>query len=226
MFVGPTGTRRVKVDLHMHTYFSKDSCNSFEGIIRTCERKGLDVICVTDHDEIEGALRLRDISPLPVIVGQEIYTSAGELLAYFIEERIPARLSPEEAIERIREQNGVVSIPHPFDAIRREAIERATLHRIIDKVDALEVFNARCLWSGCNQKAGDLARERGLLATAGSDAHTLGEIGCAYLELPAFSNREEFLESLRRAEVHGRLSVPLVHLVSTFNKRIRPLIKI
>lgn len=214
-------SRSVKVDLHMHSRYSKDCLNSLEGIVRTCQKKGLNVICLTDHNAIEGGLRLRDISPLPVIVGEEIRTDSGEILAYFIEKHIPPGLSPEETIERIREQGGVVSIPHPFDGLRHEAMRHGNVTRVVHLVDAIEVFNARCLLPTYNHKAADFAAERGLPATAGSDAHTLTEIGGGYVEMPYFSSRDEFLKHLPQARVHGHLSIPVVHLASTVSKWIK-----
>jgi predicted metal-dependent phosphoesterase TrpH len=213
--------RTVKVDLHMHSYFSKDSLNSFDDIIKTCQRKGLDMICLTDHNTAEGALRLRDVSPLPVIVGEEVATTGGELLALFLEKTIPPGLSPLETIARIRDQNGVVAISHPADTIRREAMRSANVMAIIDRIDALEVFNSRCLLPRFNYNAQALARERGLPGVAGSDAHSLGEIGHAYVEMLAFSTRNEFLQNLPQAVIHGRLSLPWVHLTTTITKRLR-----
>jgi predicted metal-dependent phosphoesterase TrpH len=215
--------RTVKVDLHMHSYYSKDSLNSFDDIIRRCQSKGMNLICLTDHNTAEGALRLRDISPLPVIVGEEIATDNGELLALFLEKTIPSGLSPRETIARIREQGGVIAISHPADTIRREAMRRTGVMEIIDQVDALEIFNSRCLLPRFNLNAQALARERGLPGTAGSDAHSLAEIGHAYVEMPAFSTRDEFLQNLPRAVIHGRLSLPWVHITTTITKRIKRL---
>jgi predicted metal-dependent phosphoesterase TrpH len=215
--------RTVRVDLHMHSLYSKDSLNSFDDIIRTCRRKGLDMICLTDHNTVEGALRLRESSPMPVIVGEEIATSAGELLAWFLEETIPPGLSPQETLARIREQGGVGAISHPADTIRREAMRRPAVLEIVDQVDALEIFNSRCLLPRFNSDAQALARERGLPGTAGSDAHSVGEIGHAYVEMPSFSTRDEFLQNLPRAVIHGRLSLPWVHFTTTVVKRLKRL---
>ncbi len=183
----------------------------------------MDLICLTDHNTAEGALRLREISPVPVIVGEEIATANGELLAFFLEQTIPAGLSPQETIARIREQGGVVGISHPADTVRHEAMRHAGVMEIIDQVDALEIFNSRCLLQRFNLRAQELARERGLPGTAGSDAHSLGEIAHAYVEMPAFSTRDEFLQNLPRAIIHGRLSMPWVHITTTFTKRVKRL---
>lgn len=212
---------KVKVDLHIHSRYSKDSLNALEDIIETCRRKGLDVLCLTDHNAIEGALRLRDMSPVPVIVGEEITTLTGEVIAYYIEELVPPHLPAPETIQRVREQGGIVSVPHPVDKIRKEAMGRENLLAIVDLVDALEVFNSRCLLPAFNEEAQSLAQQHNLPGTAGSDAHSLVEIGTTYLEMPAFSSRDEFLHSLTQAEIHGRRSLPLVHLSSWISKVIK-----
>jgi len=213
--------KKIKVDLHMHSRYSRDSLNTLEDIVKTCQGKGLNVLCLTDHNVIDGALRLRDISPLPVIVGQEITTLKGEIIAYFIDELVPPNLPPQEAIQRVREQGGIVSVPHPVDRIRKEAMGKENLMTIIEQVDALEVFNSRCLLPGFNNEAQTLAQEHGLPGTAGSDAHSLIEIGTTYLEMPAFSTRDEFLQNLVQAEIYGRRSLPLVHLSSWISKRVK-----
>ena len=213
--------KKIKVDLHMHSRYSRDSLNTLEDIVKTCQSKGLNVLCLTDHNAIDGALRLRDMSPLPVIVGQEITTLKGELIAYFIDKLVPPDLPPEETIQRVREQGGIVSVPHPVDRIRKEAMGWENLMTIIEQVDAVEVFNSRCLLPGFNNQARILAREHGLPGTAGSDAHSLIEIGTTYLEMPAFSTRDEFLRNLAQAEIFGRRSLPLVHLSSWISKKVK-----
>jgi predicted metal-dependent phosphoesterase TrpH len=216
-----TQSKQIRVDLHMHTRFSRDSLNSLEGIIKTCQKKALDVICVTDHNVIEGALRLRDISPLPVLVGQEIATLQGELVAYFVKELIPPQLPVEETIQRAREQGAVISIPHPLDRIRKEAMGRQNVMTVIEQVDALEIFNSRCLLPAFNAEARVLAEQHGLPGTAGSDAHSLVEIGTTYVEMADFSSPDEFLTNLVHARIRGRHSLPLVHLSSAISKRIK-----
>jgi len=217
----PDQSRTIRVDLHTHSQYSKDSLNTLEDIIAACQRKQLDIICLTDHDVIEGALRLRDISPLPVIIGQEITTSWGEIIAYFIEEWVPPHLHPFDAIEKVKAQGGIVSIPHPLDGIRREAMGRKRVMKLINRIDALEVFNSRCLLPRFNSEARALAREHGLPGTAGSDAHSLIEIGVTYVEMPVFHGQDDFLQSLTQAEVHGQVSFPLVHLSSTLSKGVK-----
>ena len=208
----------MKVDLHVHTCYSKDSLTSLEAIIETCQRRGLDKVAITDHNTITGALALREMAPELVIVGEEIKTPAGEFIAYFLEEEIPRGLSPQETIARIRAQGGVVGVSHPLDRLRREAMRWANLMEIIDQVDALEAFNARTIFPADNRRAEELARQRGLLVTAGSDAHTAAEIGQAYVEMPPFNDKEGFMQSLAQGRIVGRLSRPWTHFISTYAK--------
>jgi len=140
-----------------------------------------------------------------------------------VEEEVPKRLSLQEAIARVRGQGGVVGVPHPLDRLRREALGRANLLTIIEQVDLLEVFNARTVFSSNNRRALDLARERGLLASAGSDAHIACEIGHAYVEMPVFDDKEAFLRSLAQGQIVGHLTSPLIHVISTWAKLIKKL---
>ncbi len=211
----------MKVDLHVHTCYSKDSFTSLEAVIEACRKQGIDKVAITDHNTIAGALALLEMAPDLVIVGEEIRTNVGEIIAYFLEEEVPKGLPLQESIARVREQGGVVGVPHPLDRLRREALGRANLLTIIEQVDLLEVFNARTVFPSDNRRALDLARERGLLASTGSDAHTACEIGRAYVEMPAFNDKEEFLRSLAQGQIVGHLTSPLIHLASTWTKLIK-----
>jgi len=194
-----------------------------EQLVAACRRKGLDKIAITDHNAVEGALAARKIAPELVIVGEEIKTDCGEIMAYFLQELVPPGLPVCEAIARVRAQGGVVGVSHPCDRFRREAMGMVRLLPILDQVDALEVFNARCIAPGDNDCARALAQEYGKLMFAGSDAHTVFELGCATVRMSPFDSSLSFLESLAQAEIHARLSSPLVHLASTYAKYIRRL---
>jgi len=211
----------MKVDLHIHTRHSHDSFLAPEVIVETCQRKGIGAIAITDHQAIEGALEVRDMAPFPVIVGEEIRTAQGEIMGLFLEERIEPCGTPEEAIRAIREQNGLVCVPHPLDRVRRMAMGMQTLLRILDQVDIIEVLNSRVTFPEDNRDARELAEEKGIAMGAGSDAHVAWEIGKAYVEMPPFNGREDFLEALRQGEIEGELSGPFVHVFSTLNKMRR-----
>ena len=208
----------IKADLHVHTRYSPDSLTSLEAVIETAHRRGLDKVAITDHNRLEGALRLRELAPELVIVGEEIRTTKGELLCFFLEEEVPGGLSPEETIARVRDQGGIVGISHPMDQVRREAMGKGALARIRDQLDCVEVFNARCLLAMDNRRVAVWAAELGLPGTAGSDAHHAMEIGRAYVEMPPFTGREDFLEKLAQGRIQAHLSPLWVHLLSTWAK--------
>jgi predicted metal-dependent phosphoesterase TrpH len=207
-----------KVDLHCHTRYSSDSLADPVAVLEAARRRGLDKVAITEHNSLRGALAAFALAPDLVIVGEEIQTDAGELIAYFVTEEVPRGLSLQEAIARLRAQGAVISVSHPRDRWRRSAVGEKTLLTIIERVDAVEVWNARCLLAADNAWAAAIARKYGKLATAGSDAHTPGEVGMAYVELPPFTNAEEMRASLAQAKVVGRLSPPWVHWASTWAK--------
>lgn len=210
------------MDLHIHTYFSRDCAVSPERVLQMARRRGLARIAITDHNSVQGALEAQRLAPDFVIVGEEVKTEDGELLAYFISETIPANLSLEETVRRIREQGGVVGVSHPLDRLRREAIGVELLDRIAPLLDCLEGFNARVIFPSDNGRAQAFALAHGLPGTAGSDAHSVLEVGRAGVELPPFQGPEDFLRALGEGSVFGRLSSPLVHVISTINKHRRP----
>lgn len=205
---------RWNVDLHAHTLWSKDCLTTFEKIIRLCEERGIDRIAITDHNTADGALAMQKLAPDLVIVGEEVMTPQGEILAYFVQESVPAGLSPDETIRRLRDQGAVISISHPFDQLRKGAWREEDLLKIIDRVDAIEIFNARCMIPSDNDKAIAFARQHNLIGTAGSDAHTALEYGRAMTWMRPFEGASDFLMSLREAEHIKRLSPFYVHFGS------------
>jgi len=205
---------RWNVDLHAHTLWSKDCLMPFDRIIRVCEQRGIDRIAITDHNTADGALAMQKIAPELVIVGEEIMTTQGEILAYFVQEGIPADLSPDETIRRLRDQGAVISVSHPFDQLRKGAWREEDLLKIIDRVDAIEIFNARCMIPSDNDKAIAFAQRHNLIGTAGSDAHTTSEYGRAMTRMQPFEGPADFLASLRQAEYIKHLSPFYVHFGS------------
>ena len=209
-----------RIDLHMHTWVSPDSKTDPEALIERVREIGLNRIAVTDHNTIAGALEAHRLAPDLVIVGEEIETeTGGELIAYFVQEAVPPHLPVQETIRRLREQGAVISISHPLDSLRGSALGEKVTLEIIEQVDALEVFNARCLRAADNTRAAELAKRYGKAVTAGSDAHTLGELGRGYLTLPPFKDTPQaFLASLTRATPGGHLSGIWPHFRSTLAK--------
>ncbi|MDP2919607.1 MAG: PHP domain-containing protein [Dehalococcoidia bacterium] len=208
----------LKADFHIHTRYSMDCHTELDEIIERCQQLGLDCIAISDHDATEGAFKLKEIAPFKVVVAEEILTPSGEVMGLFLKEHIASGLSIERAIDAIRAQGGLVSIPHPFDPLRGLRLNDEGWTRILPQLDILEVFNARCPLERYNLKAKIYAIDHALPGIAGSDAHTIAEIGSTTVELPDFNTPQEFLESLKKARIQGKRSSPFVHFHTTWAK--------
>ena len=209
---------RLRVDMHMHTEYSPDSRTSLRIFAEAAAAEGLDVVCVTDHDTVEGALRLREMDgPFRVVVGEEVNTREGELIGLFLQRAVPAGLPVEETIARIRDQGGLAYVPHPFSRNRRRHLRRAALERVARSVDAIEVFNAREAFGGDNRRALAFAVAHALPGGAGSDAHRPNEIGRAYVAVAPFETPQAFLRELRSGEITGTLSGLRAHLRTRYD---------
>jgi len=175
---------------------------------------GINCIAVADHGTTEGALKMQSIAPFPVIIAEEILTTHGEIMGLFLKETIPGGQSVEKTISLIRAQGGLVNIPHPFDMLRHSALDGRIIEEIVEQIDAVEVFNARCILPRSSIKAQIFAEKYGIPRSAGSDAHTLQEIGNAYVEMPEFNGRDDFLDALKKGKISGRRTNPLIHFNS------------
>ena len=191
----------MRVDLHLHSSASFDGRVPPIEIARRCRQLGLSPIVLTDHDTIDGARSLMDAGE-QVVVGQEILTSEGELIGLFLKEVVPKQLSPEEATTAVKGQGGLVYLEHPYDTGRRNMREEA-IERIADQIDIVEVFNGRSQ-PEINRRAEELRTTLGVAAGAGSDAHSLPEIGSVYVEMEAFDGAQDFLHKLRGARIVTR----------------------
>jgi predicted metal-dependent phosphoesterase TrpH len=180
---GSGGGPRAFIDLHCHTNASFDSLSRPEAVVRAAAARGLTHLAITDHDRIDAALRVRDAAPpeLTVIVGEEIKTADGDLVAVFLKDLIEPGMSATETIAAVREQGGLVGVPHPFDGMRGFGRKSgAQLESIAGLVDWVEVYNARVVGGSANEKAALFAREHGLPGIGASDSHTVLEVGVAY----------------------------------------------
>ena len=184
--------------MHSHTMWSGDSTTTPDEIADAVTESGIDVLCITDHNAIKGAVDLVDRLACRVIVGEELRTHAGEIIGLFLTERIPVGVQPDEAARAIRAQGGIVYIPHPFDPMRRNISESA-LDALIDHhlVDVIEVINAKTSLRSLNERAASIAAAHDLAAGAGSDAHVPDAIGAAYVEMPDFDGPDDFIAKLR-----------------------------
>jgi len=208
----------LKADLHIHTNYSFDCHTSIDEVITACLKRGINCIAVADHATAEGGLMLKQKAPFQVIVAEEVLTPLGEIMGMFLKETIPSPNSVDETIARIRDQGGLVCIPHPFDRLRPSAFRKNDLLPILPMVDVIEAFNSRSLMPGALSRSQRLAQTYGKPASAGSDAHTPQEIGNAYVEMPEFNGPKDFLKSLARGRIVGRKAGLVVHFASTTAK--------
>jgi predicted metal-dependent phosphoesterase TrpH len=208
-------TGLIRVDLHNHTHFSPDSILTPEQFVREARKRRLDIAAITDHNTIRGALAVRDLADFPVIVGEEVRSEDGEILGLFLTEDVPKGLPASETIARIKGQGGIAGVPHPFDSLR-SALREEALIECISEIDFIEGLNARMVFSSHNDRAREFASERELPVSAGSDAHSPWEVGRAWVEMPAFEGAREFVTALARGRLAGKLSTPLVHLISRY----------
>lgn len=205
----------LKADFHIHTEYSMDCSTPLEEIISRCLETGINCVTIADHDSIEGATRLQSLAPFPVIVAEEILTPQGEIMGMFLKEHIPSGVSAEQAVSRIKAQDGLVCLPHPFDTFRGLKMEDKELHELAEQVDVVELFNARSTLLRCYTKARAFATKYDIPGTAGSDAHSASEIGNTYVEMPEFNGRDDFLEALKHGKLHNQKSSFMVHFNST-----------
>ena len=233
----------ISVDLHLHTCYSYDCATPLNEVAEACRRAGLDCVAVTDHNTITGALRLRDIDRVRVIIGEEISTTAGELIGLFLTEPVPWALSPIETIDRIHSQGGLACIPHPlgrrpFSPVgdmghsrngwyvpseRVSHVSGLLTEQVLARVDLIEVINCRTPFARTWQSVRRLVDLCGLPATAGSDAHTSAEIGGARVVMGDFTDAQSFMAEIRLAQVSGVRSSVFVHFASMYAKlRKRP----
>jgi len=189
------------VDLHLHSSASFDCRVPPLEVARRCTQLGLSPIFLTDHEGIGGAQSLLEAGQ-PAVIGQEILTSEGEIIGLFLKNAVPSRLSPEATVEAIKAQGGLVYLEHPYDTGRRNLQEKA-IERIAAEIDIVEVFNGRSE-AEVNRRAEELRGTLGVPAGAGSDAHTLKEIGGVYVEMEAFEGADDFLAKLRAGKVVTR----------------------
>jgi predicted metal-dependent phosphoesterase TrpH len=224
---------RAFIDLHCHTNASFDCLARPADVVKAAADRGLTHLVVTDHDRIDGALAARDAAPtgLTVIVGEEIKTAEGDVIAAFLERPVAPGMSAAETVAAVREQGGLVGIPHPFDRLRGSVRTDARMSALAVLVDWIEVHNARLVGGG-NERAAEFAREHGIAGVAVSDAHSVMEVGVAYTALDGDpSTPAGLLAALSGAElVPGRatyavrLWTPIAKAVNRMrgNRRILP----
>ncbi len=210
----------MRVDLHIHTKYSKDCALEPADILRAAADKRLDAIAITDHGTIGGGVATKKLAEeegigINVIQGAEIRTDRGEIIGYGLHEEIAVR-DFLGVVDAIRGQGGFVVAPHPFDSIRPYSIRLD--EDVLRAIDGVEVFNSRCMLSAFNDRAMKFALDHGLAMTAGSDAHFLWEVGRAGLVVDSL---EMSRDSLRDARIFGERTSPMELLRTKINKAFR-----
>jgi predicted metal-dependent phosphoesterase TrpH len=200
-----------KLDLHNHTHFSADGFMSPTVLLERAARMGIDCLAVSDHNTVKGALEALALAAadpsLPrVIPGIELTTADGEIIGLYVQRDISAGLSLEESVGLIREQDGLVYLPHPYDRLRRGTISRSARLRAAELADIIEVMNGRSLGPRAGSKAAGLARRLGKPGGAGSDAHRKTEVGMVYVVVDALPTRETLVSLIRAGRVRHGLS--------------------
>ena len=184
----------MRVDLHLHSRYSPDSSTTLEGLIARARECGLDRIALTDHNTVEGALKLAEIAPELAIVGEEAKTREGEVIGLFITRRVPPYMRPEDAMDLIHEMGGLVYVPHPLDR-NRAHYSGERLVELAPRIDIVEIYNP---WAdaSANKAAAGIAAELGKVTATGSDSHGLIEIGRSWMEMEDFDGPADFLAKL------------------------------
>ncbi|MBC7292872.1 MAG: PHP domain-containing protein, partial [Thermoleophilia bacterium] len=225
--LGPTRPDWITADLHVHSEYSKDCTSSIEAILETAREVGLGALAIADHNEIEGALLARELSagdPF-IIVAEEIKTTEGEVIGLFLERAIPKGLSFDETLSLIKEQGGLVYVPHPFDALRTTPSYRLLVDNL-HRIDVIETYNAKVALSSFNLSAERFAAKYNVVAGAGSDAHVLQGIGTAMLRMPRFHDARSFMAALWEADIIARrknlLYLQSLKLLQTTLDRVLP----
>ena len=220
---GKPPTRKAFADFHIHTRFSRDSLLTEERFIEKAIERGLTHVAVTNHNNVEGAVAVRDkvaelglTDKLTVIVGEEVSTADGEVVGVFLTKTIPRGLSANETADEIHRQGGLVSIPHPFDPFRASHIKEGPLRNLAEvrKIDMLEVFNSRVTFQRHNQEAAEFAARYGIPGISASDSHSSFEVAMAFNAMPPFESADELRQALTENDWHASRSSVLIHLTT------------
>jgi predicted metal-dependent phosphoesterase TrpH len=220
---GKPPVQKAFADFHIHTRFSRDSLLTEERFIEKAIERGLTHVAVTNHNNVEGAVAVRDkvaelglTDKLTVILGEEVSTADGEVVGIFLERTIPRGLSANETADEIHRQGGLVSIPHPFDPLRASHIKEGPLRNLaeVGKIDMVEIFNCRVTFQRHNQEAAEFAARYGIPGIAASDSHSAMEVAMAFNAMPAFETADELRRSLTENDWHASRSSVFIHLTT------------
>lgn len=203
--------RMVRGDFHLHTSYSIDGTTTPRKMVERCREVGFDVIAITDHDTIEGALRVQELAPFPVIIGEEISSAEGHIIGLFLDKKIEPGLSVPQTIDKIKDQGGIAVAPHPYSRIAGESLQES-FTKYAHLFDVVEVANSNNILRIDDTRAKRFANDRGMPMIGGSDAHHPIAVGSNVVTLPEFTTPQEFVESLDHALIENRIS-PMRHFM-------------
>jgi predicted metal-dependent phosphoesterase TrpH len=220
---------KVRVELHTHTNFSHDSLLNKWFYLLMLKLRKINVIGITDHNEIMGAIKFKNFLEkfnIRVIVGEEIFSDKGEIIGLFLKEKIKLGLSPRETMLAIKEQGGIVYIPHPYDKKRyKTVLVEEEIKNNVDLIDIIEMHNGRNVEEYYSQNQLEIAEKYEKVKSVGSDAHTFIELGRNYNIMEDFNNELEFLENLQAGKYNKRSCIQLSHQITKFARVIKLLRK-
>lgn len=218
-----------KVELHVHTCYSKDSILTLPFLLMMCKIKGIKTIAITDHNEIRGAqIFQKKLSKhkIDVIVGEEIMTTEGEIIGLFLNKKIEANQTPIETINKIKEQNGLVYLPHPYDEYRKKSVlSQKEQKNIKNSIDIIEIHNGRNMKEYYSKKQQEIQKEIGAVPIIGSDAHTFFELGRNYVEIQGTINRENFKNKIKNGSFRTKKCLKISHKVTKMAKLFKIIMK-
>jgi predicted metal-dependent phosphoesterase TrpH len=205
----------VTIDLHVHTHYSGCSNLRPDRIEPVALERGLSAVAICDHNCLDGALETAALAQsITVIIAEEIVTTQGEIIGYFLKEHIPPGLSPLETVAEIKRQGGLASVPHPFDRLRSSRLSSRAFRQVIADIDMIEVFNARNMLNRPELTLLNRARKLGVVPVVSSDAHLACEVGRATMVLENYDGPDDFLAKLRNARCFTRRSPLWVHFAT------------
>lgn len=215
----------LKMEVHTHTKYSKDSSLNKYFYLLMLKLKGILIVGITDHNEIKGAFEFKEFLEkfnIKVIIGEEIFTTKGEIIGLFLKEKIEPFLSPEETIKKIKEQNGIVYIPHPYDKKRyKTVLDFDEIEKNQKNIDIIECHNGRNINLKYSEKQNEIAERFNKLKMVGSDAHIFFELGRNFNLIKDFNNQKEFLENLREIKFQKKQCIKISHQITKIVKTLK-----
>ena len=208
----------IKVCFHIHSNYSKDSFLSLEKIAEIAKKNKIDLVILADHNNLAPERKIEKIKEVKIILGEEIKTKDGEIIGIFLKEKIEKNLSLKETIKKIKEQNGLVVVPHPFDFFRKNRIKKDAFEKNLEEIDIIEIFNSRTIFDLANRKSKEFAEKHNKAMIVGCDAHSQFEIKNALIEIEEFKDQFDFLEKLKKAKFYFKKTPIFIHLFAPFNK--------